>query len=385
MKRNNHFILRELNGVPYLLPYGQAQLEFKQSCRLNQAGAFLWNLLEQERSMEELTSAYAEYFQIPEEGLPELAKDVKQFIADLTARGYMADPLLLSFSKNTAGRILRAGNLTIRLAGAPQAFSEQFDSFYCDDANTIDQTVLIHPIVPSQHANGRVLLRCSELTIIDAGRQYVLLFPSKTCIEEAHLSKDASQVIFYCHPPYTDTFREELFHAIRFSFLYLAQKRHMAVLHSASVLYQGRAWLFSAPSGTGKSTHTNLWKDHLRVPVLNGDLNLLTLEKGQPVIHGIPWCGTSDICDQGTYPLGGIILLKQAGEDRVEELPPDVQRLLILQRLISPSWTPQMLDCNLRLVDKLIPRIYVARLNCTKSISAVTAIRTKIDEYLTSH
>lgn len=385
MKRNNHFILRELSGVSYLLPYGQAQLEFKRSCRLNQAGAFLWNLLEQERSMEELISAYAEYFCISEERHPELAKDVKQFIEGLTARGYMANPLPLPFSKNTAKRILRAGNLTIRLVGAPQAFSEQFDSFYCNDANTIDQTVLIHPVVPSQHANGRVLLRCNELIIIDTGSQYVLLFPSKRYIKEAHLSKDGSQVVFYCQPPYTDTFRDELFHAIRFSFLYLAQKHHMAVLHSASLLYQGRAWLFSAPSGTGKSTHTNLWKDHLQVPVLNGDLNLLTLEKGQPVIHGIPWCGTSHICDQGTYPLGGIILLKQASVDRVEELSPDVQRLLILQRLISPSWIPQMLDCNLRLVDKLIPQIYVARLNCTRNISAVTAIRSKIDEYLTAH
>lgn len=383
MKRSEHFILKEINGVPYLLPYGQAQIESKKSCRLNEAGVFLWNLLERERSLDELVISYAESIHIPEGERDVLTKEVEQIIESLVARGCLEkEP---PSSEKAAERILRAGNLTIRMKGAPQAFSEHFDSFYCDAAEIVDQEVLIYPSEPSQHAVGKVLLRNSELTVLEQGEQYVLLFPSKTHIGEAHLSKDASRVVFYCHPPYTDTFREELFHAIRFAFLYLAQKRRMVVLHSASILYQGRAWLFSAQAGTGKSTHTNLWRELLQVPLLNGDLNLLAMEEGRPVIHGIPWCGTSEIYDTETHPLGGIILLKRGEEDYVEELSPDVQRLLILQRIISPTWTPQMLERNLCLVDKLIPQIYVARLHCTPKFSAVTAVKAAIDEYLTSN
>lgn len=382
MKRNNHFILRYLGDVPYLLPYGQAQQEFKKSCRLNKGGAFLWDLLEQECSLEELVRAYAAHYDISAQDLSELRSDLKQFIDNLTVRGCLEESPLEFSSPDVEKRFLRAGSLTLRLEGAPQAFSQQFDSFYCDQPDTVDQTVLIRPFSPSQHMNGNVLLRCDELTILDTENQYILLFPSKTQVEEAHLSKDASRVVFYCRPPCNDTFREELFHAIRFSFLVLAQTRHMAVLHSASFLYQGKAWLFSAPSGTGKSTHTNLWKELHQVPLLNGDLNLLAVKDGKPVIHGIPWCGTSEIRDKETYPLGGIILLRQAEEDRVEELSPDVQRLFILQRLISPSWTPRMLDCNLQLIDKLIPQIYVARLHCTKNASAVNVMKAGIDGYL---
>lgn len=383
MKRNEHFVLREINGISYLLPYGQAQFESKKSCRLNEAGVFLWNLLERERSLDELVISYAEYFHIPERKRYELPKDIEQIIEGLAARGCLEKEH--SSAENAVGRTLRAGNLTIRMEGAPQAFSEHFDSFYCNAVETVDQEVRIYPSVPSRRAVGRVLMRNNELTVLDQGERYVLLFPSKTHIEEAHLSKDASLAIFYCHPPYTDTFREELFHAIRFTFLCLAQKRHMVVLHSASILYQDRAWLFSAPAQTGKSTHTNLWKERLQVPLLNGDLNLLALEGGQPVIHGIPWCGTSGICDTETYPLGGIILLRQAEKDYVEELFPDVQRLLVLQRLISPTWTPHMLESNLCLVEKLVPQIYVARLNCTREFSAVTAMKAAIDGYLASH
>lgn len=382
MKRNDHFILRELGGTPYLLPYGQTHQEFRRSCRLNETGVFLWNLLAQERSADDLTAECARHFDIAADDLPELAKDVEQFIDELGKKGCLAEHSAHPPFEESMVRTFCAGSMVIRLEGEPQAFPKYFDSFYCNAPDKADQTILIRPFSHSTRANGNVLLRCSELTVMDSGDRFVLLFPSMDCIEEAHLDKDASHVNFYCHPPYTDTLREELFHAIRIPFLYLAQRHHMAVLHSASLLYRGKAWLFSAPSGTGKSTHAGLWEELTHAPQLNGDLNLMALADGQPLIHGIPWCGTSGICDTDTYPLGGIILLKQAREDHVEELSPDARKLLVLQRLISPFWTPEMLDCNLRLVDDLASRIYIARLHCTKKPSAVTAIKEDIDRYL---
>ena len=382
LRRNKCYVLRELSGVPYLLPYGQAQAEFKRTIRLNETGAFLWNLLEGEHSKEELLAACADYYGTPENDLPSLTADIDQFLDGLTARGCLIINSPINHPENTAEKYVHAGSLTLKLVGAPEAFSHNFDSFLCEASENLDQTLVIHPFSPFQNFNGELLLRRDILKIIDAEDRYVLLFSSNEYIKEVHLSKDGSLADFYCRLPYTDAFREELFHAARFTFLYLAQKRSMVVLHSASFLYQGRAWLFSGPSGTGKSTHTNLWREHLQVPLLNGDLNLLALEDGRPVIHGQPWCGTSQICDPNTYPLGGIILLKQAKEDRVEELSPDAQRLLVLQRLISPTWTSEMVDCNLKLVDKLASQIYITRLYCTKEFSAMTAIKAGIDSYL---
>ena len=71
----------------------------------------------------------------------------------------------------------------------------------------------------------------------------------------------------------TEEEQDSLFLAIRPVFLFLAQKKGMFVLHSASLLYLEKAWLFSGPSGMGKSTHTALWKKLFDTPFLNGDLN----------------------------------------------------------------------------------------------------------------
>lgn len=385
MRRNDQYVLKKLSGIPYLLPYGQTQADHKVGSRLNETGAFLWNLLEQDHDREDLIAACAEYYGSTEEQLPSLTADIDRFLESMNAKDYLAENIKSPSLKSASGKHIKAGNLTLKLIGTSEAISENFDLFLCSDDKEADQTVMLHPCSPFRRPNGKLLLRNDELTIIDAGNQYVLLFPNKTYIEEMHLSKDATLADIYYHPPYTDTFREELFHTIRFPFLYLAQKHHMAALHSASLLYQGKAWLFSGSSGAGKSTHTNLWHDLFQVPLLNGDLNVLALEDGQPMIHGLPWCGTSEICDTASYPLGGIILLRKAKEDRIEELSADTKRLLVLQRLISPNWTPQMLSANIDLVDELADRIYITRLHCTKNASAVNVMKEGIDSYIAPH
>ena len=64
-------------------------------------------------------------------------------------------------------------------------------------------------------------------------------------------------------------------------FLFAAQKHGKFAIHSASILYKEKAWLFSGHSGMGKSTHTQMWHDLLQTPYLNGDLNLLAMENSK--------------------------------------------------------------------------------------------------------
>ncbi len=89
---------------------------------------------------------------------------------------------------------------------------------------------------------------------------------------------------------------------------YFAALHGKYALHSASNYYQEKAWLYSASSGTGKTTHVKLWEKLYAVQVLNGDLNLLGMEKDEVFVYGIPWCGTSGVYTTKKYPLGGIIL-----------------------------------------------------------------------------
>ncbi len=269
---------------------------------------------------------------------------------------------------------------------------------------------------------GESILQSAEL-LVDRlpAKDYLLRFPTMEDIYEAYLSEDGRNAHIYCAPvssgdtestktgsaPASSTqveaeytpaastkieagytkanMAENLFHVIRFLYLYRAQQEGIYAIHSASFLYEGRAWLFSGHSGMGKSTHTNMWHDLLHVPLLNGDLNLISLTKeGEPVVYGLPWCGTSGISTQGTFDLGGIIMLRQAPYDRMEDLAPDEQALRIMHRLISPTWTRKQTREALTFTENLSDRILVKQLSCTKNPSAVTCCKESIDEYLKS-
>ena len=106
------------------------------------------------------------------------------------------------------------------------------------------------------------------------------------------------------------------------------------------------------------------------------------MENGRPIVYGIPWCGTSGIYDVKTYPLGGIILLKQSGSNHIADLSVKEKQLAILQRFISPVWTDEQLDYNLTIAASLAECSFICRLHCNVSSEAIEIIKAKIDEYL---
>ncbi|MCM1044482.1 MAG: PqqD family protein [Candidatus Gastranaerophilales bacterium] len=381
MKQNKSYVLKRIAGIPYLLPVGQLIADQQRGIQINETGAYLWNLLKKERTVEELTALCAGHYGADLGSRPDLERDVREFTEHLAAQG-----LLVPESECPAEvpfyRCIHIAGLVCALYGPPQAFPAELDAFACEPAAHPCLRIRVLSHAPAVHENGRLLLRSSDLTVIENRERYILLFPAAPQIAEIHLSKDASLCTCYCTLPFTPVFQSDLFHALQIPFLYLALQHNMAVLHSSSILYEGKAWLFSASSGTGKSTHAALWHTLYQTPVLNGDLNLLAMENGQPLIHGIPWCGSSGCSDAGTHPLGGIILLRQSASDYVEELSEDRKRLLVLQRLISPSWNGKLYGRSLRLVDALAKRILVCRLHCTPRPQAVEAVRDAIQRFL---
>lgn len=197
----------------------------------------------------------------------------------------------------------------------------------------------------------------------------------------ADMLKDGTYVRIYCHPQVSETNIENLFHTIRLFFLFTAQRNGLFAIHSASVLYQGKAWLFSGHSGMGKSTHTALWHELFDTPYLNGDLNLLGLKEDHIIVYGIPWCGTSGIFTAEAYELGGIVLLgRDLQTDYLEELNPSEKVLRVMQRMISPAWTERQLSENLFFAGEIADRVPVLHLLCTKNASAACVMKNAIDQ-----
>lgn len=382
MRQNPSFTLTTLAGIPYLLPYGQMIADHRHGIKINETGVFFWNLLSTEHTMEEVLSIGKEYFQITAADYPAFKEDITQFLHMLLAHSILLQDNTVQNTNELDVQILSIAGLVLKLVNFHAAFPEEFVPFQSTEKSTIHQTVIFSSQLPPYLGTGQLLIHNEELNILALEDYYILKLPQAKDIFEIHLSKDASQVHIYGLPTLTDEFKYDLFHALRLPFLYLAQYHGMVALHSASILYRDKAWLFSGPSGTGKSTHTNLWKDILHVPVINGDLNLLAIENGIPVVHGIPWCGTSGISNTNTYPLGGIVLLKQAPSDYIQKLHADEKQLLVCQRLISPNWTRELFCHNLHLTETITNTLLVCRLYCTKERTAMETIKEIIDQYL---
>ncbi len=401
MKQNNSFLLKEIAGVPYLLPYGQMIADHRRGLKTNATGVYLWNLLEQGLSLDEVIASAADYYEIPADALPDFKEDITAFLTQLCSYGIMEDAprtvpntdtvikRLTASRKAFAGetynsapncqKYISIGGLILSYTGPAEAFPPEFQDFLTETPETLHQEITLHPTLPQEETGGQALLQNFELNILEQEHQYILHFPTAKKHLEIHLSKDGHNAHCYSLPPYTADFHYDFFHALRLVYLFLAQKSGMTALHSASILYKDKLWLFSGHSGMGKSTHTNLWKEHFGTPVINGDLNLLAMENGKPVVHGIPWCGTSGIYDTKTYPLGGIILINRGKENYTEELSTDQKQLLVSQRLISPSWTKEQWENNFEVAKKITEDILVCKLFCTKEKEAAEVMRGRID------
>ena len=381
MKRTDGFLLKYIEGVPYLLPYGQRIVEHRRNLRLNETSAYLWEILPECASPHELHEKMTTHWEAETaEERDRLWQDLQGILAQFQAFGLIEPFREESWSPNSVS-YYNIADIRIRIQGAPDSLSAFFAPYAAADSTSPELDIRIHPSAPLSTAplGGELLVCDPELQIVQQTDGSVIHFPSLVHIFEVRTNREDTLADIFCLPPCEDALTEELIPVIRLLFNRYAQTKGMLFLHSASLLYEGKAWLFSGSSGTGKSTHTNLWHTLWGTPVLNGDLNLLAIKDGKPMIYGTPWCGTSGISDSTSYPLGGVVLLKQASGERLETLSPDEQIIGLLQRIISSSDTCFSLYKNLEVIGEITKQIPVFRLHCTKEPQAAIYMKEQID------
>ena len=146
------------------------------------------------------------------------------------------------------------------------------------------------------------------------------------------------------------------------------------VLHASYIVRAGKALLFSAPSGTGKSTQANLWHNCRGCEIINGDRVIVSCENGQFYASGAYVAGSSGIYRNVTAPLGHIILIEQAKSCVVKNIP----AVKKLQRLLCECSFDQhdlsQYNIMMELVSDLITKVPVFGYGCTKDPEAVEVL-----------
>ena len=114
-------------------------------------------------------------------------------------------------------------------------------------------------------------------------------------------------------------------------------QRDTLAIHSSCIVYQDKAVLFLGESGTGKSTHTRLWREHIEGAVLlNDDSPMIRVEEGKVWAYGSAWSGKTPCYKQERYELVACVRLSQAPYNRIQKLP-----VLQAYGAIHPSCAPE--------------------------------------------
>lgn len=144
-------------------------------------------------------------------------------------------------------------------------------------------------------------------------------------------------------------------------------------LHASVVDVDGRSYAFSAPSGTGKSTHTNLWLKHFgdRARIVNGDKPVLRFFEDKIMAYGAPWCGKEYLHSVNSSKLSAICFIERSPTNSIRRANSDEVIERLFEQVLRPHEAERM-DITLKLMDRLICMIPCYIFCCNISDEAVT-------------
>ncbi len=137
------------------------------------------------------------------------------------------------------------------------------------------------------------------------------------------------------------------------------------LMHGSCVAVDGQCYLFTAKSGTGKSTHTRLWREAFgsRAVMVNDDKPLLKLTPRGIFAYGTPWDGKHRLSTNVGLPLKAICILERSAENQIAPVSVREVYPLLLQQTYRPR-EPLALQATLTLLDGILSRAQLYRLGC---------------------
>ena len=143
------------------------------------------------------------------------------------------------------------------------------------------------------------------------------------------------------------------------------------LIHSAAISVDNEAYLFSANSGTGKTTHMNLWLDKFgdRAFIINGDKPILRKTDEGIFVYGTPWCGKEGYNENISVKVKGICILERAETNKIRQADKKDALTFLISQTSRPKAVDKM-DLMLKNLGEIIDNVPLYRLGCNMEMKA---------------
>lgn len=168
-------------------------------------------------------------------------------------------------------------------------------------------------------------------------------------------------------------------HSLPLAAICSAFSKHNALFMHASVVdLNGSGIIFAGYSGVGKTTQAQLWEKHLGARIINGDKAFVRCMDDGFFAYGCPWKGSSEYCLNERTQLRGIVVLRQAAQNRITRLESGQAVELFMPHVFLPHWDSDCLGKSLDTFNRLVEDVPVWLLECRADEEAVRLTHGKV-------
>ena len=147
---------------------------------------------------------------------------------------------------------------------------------------------------------------------------------------------------------------------------------HRMLMHGAVISYEEKAYMFTALSGTGKTTHIRLWNSYLgeNVQIVNGDKPFLWIKDSEVMVYGNPWAGKEHWHKNCYAPLKGLVFLVRGTENCIRKIDSGSCLKYLMKQIYLPK-DKFAAEKTLELLDQMLRIVPLYVLECDMSEKAV--------------
>lgn len=154
--------------------------------------------------------------------------------------------------------------------------------------------------------------------------------------------------------------------------------KNILFLHASQILYKDLGIVFSAPSGTGKTTQAKLWRKYRNAEIICNDRTLLKEVDGKWNTYGYPYDGSEPVANNKINTLSCIVLLQKSNENKIVQLNPAKAISLLMKQVVIDGWDSISCKKAIDLIVRMFEIIPVYLLSCTVSEEAVAVLEEKL-------